>query len=189
MWTTLKWLRCPVMNKSLWVAFMWIVDIVKLTKRLLWRLLVPSVSVMTWFSWINQKDWMMFLHGELFFFFCLHNTLLLTVNDINYIFFRGTVEALCMNCDTEGNSTVHFHCNTCSNEGSILQHLKANRENIECLICGENEPLVFALDCEHVSCVPCISAFMETNLKQWLFVYKSEIGFTMKCPMVDCNSK
>jgi len=55
------------------------------------------------------------------------------------------------------------------------------------LICGEIEPVLFALDCAHTACIPCISAYLEQIHRQWLFVYKNDVGFTMRCIMTDCD--
>jgi hypothetical protein len=43
------------------------------------------------------------------------------------------------------------------------------------------------LDCSHSACVACVSAYLEKILGQWLFVYRPDCGFTMRCIMVDCE--
>ncbi|KAI6240897.1 Ubiquitin-like domain-containing protein [Aphelenchoides fujianensis] len=94
----------------------------------------------------------------------------------------------CEACERETTARFTFKCSTCSTESPALSCIKPNKHDRECSICGEVEPLLFSLKCGHVSCVPCVSAYMEQILAQWLFVYRADVGFTMSCVLVDCSN-
>ncbi|CAD5215484.1 unnamed protein product [Bursaphelenchus okinawaensis] len=101
---------------------------------------------------------------------------------------KGRVRVNCLDCEKETTCKFVFKCNQCNDETVFLFHISRNRTSSECLICGEVEDTVFILPCQHVSCVQCMSAYMEQAMKQWLLVYRKELGFSLACPMVDCNA-
>ncbi|KAI6215106.1 hypothetical protein M3Y94_00346100 [Aphelenchoides besseyi] len=96
----------------------------------------------------------------------------------------------CVNCaEQDTYARFLFKCLDCSEESPLLSCVRLNKHDRECVICSDVEPLIFSMDnCAHSSCIPCISAYLEQLLNQWLFVYRSEVGFTMQCVMIDCKN-
>uniref|UniRef100_A0A1I7STH4 RBR-type E3 ubiquitin transferase n=1 Tax=Bursaphelenchus xylophilus TaxID=6326 RepID=A0A1I7STH4_BURXY len=119
---------------------------------------------------------------------CSSTSILFTQEPNNHedLILSNRITVRCLDCDTQTTCKFDFKCGECNEPSTLLYHIVPNRTRNECVICGEVEGTVFSLPCQHISCIPCITAYMEQIMRQWLFVYKRDVGFTLSCPMVDC---
>ncbi|KAE9554569.1 hypothetical protein FO519_002208 [Halicephalobus sp. NKZ332] len=103
------------------------------------------------------------------------------------IFDSGPLIAECKDCEEKRRVNIVFKCRTCDEPSAALRHIKRNRYNRECIVCGEICPQIAALSCQHASCLDCFISYLDNSLQEWTF-FRKPIGFTVGCPMFDCNT-
>uniref|UniRef100_A0A7E4W5Z9 E3 ubiquitin-protein ligase parkin n=1 Tax=Panagrellus redivivus TaxID=6233 RepID=A0A7E4W5Z9_PANRE len=94
----------------------------------------------------------------------------------------------CQVCEADVRPTVAFKCVVCEELAPALIHIKRNRYKRDCVICGDVNPLTFTLNCQHSACIECFEAYMDNDLNNGMLIRKPSVGFTVSCPMFNCNA-
>lgn len=88
-----------------------------------------------------------------------------------------------------------------------LIHFRGSTMGSECCICGEtitevsfSRPYIFVqlfkllyfqvvvdLGCHHSICLACFVAYMNTTFRQQQFILRPPYGYTLSCPIYNCN--
>uniref|UniRef100_A0A1I8A4G9 RBR-type E3 ubiquitin transferase n=1 Tax=Steinernema glaseri TaxID=37863 RepID=A0A1I8A4G9_9BILA len=96
----------------------------------------------------------------------------------------------CADCEGEQcHARFAFKCVECQELAVILRHLRPNRDQEKCVICGEaeGESVVADLGCHHPTCLPCFEAYLVTTFEQSGFSMKPPHGYTVNCPVYGCD--
>jgi len=108
-------------------------------------------------------------------------------SDWKDIFDAGPLIADCKDCDEKQKVNIVFKCRACDEPSPALRHVKRNRYDRDCIICSEIHPQIVSLSCNHASCLECFISYLDNALQEWT-LFRKPLGFTVGCPMFDCNA-
>lgn len=107
----------------------------------------------------------------------------------NDVLASSKLRADCDDCKAEVFVRFCFKCVECGEIAVPLTHVRGVARDSDCCICGEPvSGVVVDLGCHHTMCLQCFIAYMSTSLKQQHFILKPPYGYTLSCPIYNCDA-
>lgn len=107
----------------------------------------------------------------------------------NDVLSSSMIQGDCDECKEETFVKFCFKCVECGEVAAPLTHIRGIARDSDCCVCGEPViNVIVDLGCHHSMCLECFIAYMTTSLKQQQFIMKPPYGYTLSCPIYNCDA-